>query len=312
MKKHLILITALFFSVYAFAQGQKVNFPSAATMTVEEVISLVEQQTGMSVAYNENSLDLGRKISVQAGVRTLNEVFAQILDGTGYAIKVQEKIVAIIRERSENTYSGVVRDDIAPVPGAVVMLKENRSVAQITDLDGKFSIKAKEGEVLIVTMMGYKDAEILLGQKMDNLDIILHSDVELLTESVVVGYGVQKKVNLTGAVAAVDSKQLQDRPVSSVGQALQGVVPNLNITNPSGRPGASSNFNIRGNTSPNGGTPLILVDGVETDLGRINSNDIASISVLKDASSAAIYGARGAFGVILVTTKGGDSIRLRL
>ena len=306
MKKLIILLTAVFCSSIALAQEQKVRFPSAATMTVEEIISLVEQQTGMSVAYNEAGIDVARNISVESGSRTLNEVFGQILNGTGYTIKVQGKIVAIIREGSEHTYTGVVRDDIAPIPGAVVMLKDDPNAAQITDLDGRFSIKAKEGSVLKVSIMGYKDAEVLLGHQMNNLDILLHTDIELLTESVVVGYGVQKKVNLTGAVAAVDQDQLQDRPVASVGQALQGVVPNLNITNTSGRPGESSNFNIRGNTSPNGGNPLILVDGVETDLGRINANDIASISVLKDASSAAIYGARGAFGVILVTTKSGD------
>ncbi len=123
---------------------------------------------------------------------------------------------------------------------------------------------------------------------------------------VVVGYGVQKNANLTGAVATVSQKELKDRPVSNVGRALQGVIPNLNVTLSSGQPGAGASYNIRGTTSPNGGSPLILIDGVETYPDRINSNDIESITVLKDASSAAIYGARGAFGVILITTKSGQ------
>jgi TonB-linked SusC/RagA family outer membrane protein len=206
--------------------------------------------------------------------------------------------------------AGVIKDSNGePLTGASAVVLMNGSPYGVTaDLDGKFSMTlphAPKDETIVFSFMGFRDLVLPIGAR-GWFEVVLQDDMELLAESVVVGYGVQKKVNLTGAVAAVDSKQLQDRPVASVGQALQGVVPNLNITNTSGRPGASSNFNIRGNTSPNGGTPLILVDGVETDLGRINSNDIASISVLKDASSAAIYGARGAFGVILVTTKSGD------
>ncbi|MDE5890303.1 MAG: SusC/RagA family TonB-linked outer membrane protein, partial [Bacteroidales bacterium] len=178
----------------------------------------------------------------------------------------------------------------------------------IADLDGKFSLMLpeppSESASITFSFVGFVDEIVPVGNR-SWFEIVMKDDSELLAESVVVGYGVQKKVNLTGAVSAVSEEALKDRPVASVGQALQGVVPNLNITQSSGRPGAGSNYNIRGNTSPNGGAPLILVDGVETYLERINSNDIESISVLKDASSAAIYGARGAFGVILVTTKSG-------
>ena len=125
-----------------------------------------------------------------------------------------------------------------------------------------------------------------------------------MDEVVVVGYGTQKKANLSGAVAAVDGKVLQDRPITNIGQGLQGVVPNLNITmNNGGAPGATSSFNIRGNTSLNGGSPLVLVDNVQMDANLVNPDDIESISVLKDAASASIYGARAAYGVILITTK---------
>lgn len=307
MKKLFVLLTTILLSSPAFAQEYKVRFSSGANMTVEEIISVVEQQTGLSVAYNEKSLDLGRDVSVGVGTKSLNEVFMQILDGTGYSVKVQGKIIAIVQEDAGHTYSGIVRDDIAPIPGAVVMLKDDSTVASLTDLDGKFSIDAKEGSVLKITIMGYKDAEVLLGHKVNDIDILLQSDMELLEEVVVVGYGTQKKVNLTGAVSAISSDDFKDRHVAQVGAALQGMVPNLNITQSSGSPDSGSTFNIRGNTSPNGGSPLILVDGVETYLERINSNDIESISVLKDAASAAIYGARGAFGVILVTTKSGKT-----
>ena len=306
MKKLIILLIALLCSVNGFAQEQKVRFPSAKTMTVKEIISLVEQQTGMSVAYNEKGFDLDRSISVEAGTRTLSDAFTQILDGTGMTIKVQGQIVAIIREGLEHTYTGVVRDELAPIPGAVVMLKDNPSVAQITSLDGKFSIKAREGSILKVSIMGYRDAEILLGPQMNNLDVVLLSDVELLEEVVVVGYGTTKKENLTGAVSVVSSESIGNRSRSSLGHILQGTVPGMTVTTSSGRPGESVSLNIRGWNSIAGGSPLVLVDGVIGSLDRVNPNDVESVSVLKDASSAAVYGAQAAFGVILVTTKQGS------
>lgn len=306
MKKLIILLIAILCSAYGFAQEQKVRFPSAKTMTVKEIISLVEQQTGMSVAYNEKGFDLDRSISVEAGVRTLNDVFMQILDGTGMTIKVQGKIVAIIREGSEHTYTGVVRDNLAPIPGAVVMLQDNPSGAQITDLEGKFSLKAKEGSILKVSVMGYREAEVLLGSNINNLDVVLLSDVELLEEVVVVGYGTTRKENLTGAVSVVSSESIGNRSRSSLGHILQGTVPGMTVTTSSGRPGESVSLNIRGWNSIAGGSPLVLVDGVVGSLDRVNPNDVESVSVLKDASSAAVYGAQAAFGVILVTTKQGS------
>ena len=136
--------------------------------------------------------------------------------------------------------------------------------------------------------------------------IVLKEDSEVLDEVVVVGYGTQKKVNLTGAVTMADGDVLEDRPIANVTQGLQGAIPNLNITFDGGSPNATAQINVRGTTSLNGGSALILVDGVETnDISLLNPQDIASISVLKDASSAAVYGARAAFGVVLITTKKG-------
>ncbi len=126
-----------------------------------------------------------------------------------------------------------------------------------------------------------------------------------IDEVVIVGYGKQKKVNLTGAVASVSAKQLESRPIANLGQGLQGLIPNLNINVGSGKPGQGSTFNIRGTTSINGGDPLILVDNVQMDPNLINPADVATVTVLKDAASTAIYGVRGAFGVVLITTKTG-------
>lgn len=191
-----------------------------------------------------------------------------------------------------------------PIPGASVFVK-GTTVGAITSIDGGFSLdNITTGTKVTVSFMGYADQEFSVLQSKDTYDIVLLED-NTLDAVVFVGYGTQKKANLTGAVAQVTAKELENRPVASLGQALQGMVPNLNVTVSSGKPGAGASFQIRGTGSPNGGSPLILVDGVESYPDRINANDIETISVLKDAASAAIYGAKAAFGVILITTKSG-------
>ncbi|MBT9895698.1 SusC/RagA family TonB-linked outer membrane protein [Phocaeicola massiliensis] len=201
--------------------------------------------------------------------------------------------------------NGVVTDTTGEtVIGASVVVKGTTN-GTITGLDGDFSLSGvTKGSILVVSFVGYQNTEVKWnGQP---LTIVLKEDTKVLDEVVVVGYGTQKKANLSGAVAAVDGKVLQDRPITNIGQGLQGVVPNLNITmNNGGAPGATSSFNIRGNTSLNGGSPLVLVDNVQMDANLVNPDDIESISVLKDAASASIYGARAAYGVILITTKKG-------
>jgi TonB-linked SusC/RagA family outer membrane protein len=200
--------------------------------------------------------------------------------------------------------SGVVVDAAGqPVVGAFV-LEKGTSNATMTDLDGKFSINVPVGGILEVSSIGYVTQEVSVTGNV-NISVTLETDNQLLDEVVVVGYGTQKKVNLTGAVSVIKADDLKDRSALSASKMLQGSVPGLNITNRSGRPGQSATVNIRGLNSINGGSPLILIDGVEGDLERVNPADIESISVIKDASSAAIYGAAGSFGVILVTTKVG-------
>ena len=188
------------------------------------------------------------------------------------------------------------------VIGASVVVKGTTN-GTITGLDGDFSIpNVKKGDVIVVSYVGYMNSEIIWEGK--PLKIALKEDSKTLDEVVVVGYATVKKANLTGAVSAVDDKVLADRPIVNLGQGLQGSIPNLNITT-SGQPGKGSSFNVRGETSINGGSPLVLVDGVQMDPNLINPQDVASVSVLKDAASASIYGARAAYGVILITTKSG-------
>lgn len=203
----------------------------------------------------------------------------------------------------QNTCTGIVVDKNGEtIIGASVVVKGTTN-GSITGLDGDFTISnVKKGDVIVVSYVGYVQQEIVWNGK--PLKINLKEDTKTLEEVVVVGYATVKKANLTGAVSAVDDKVLADRPIVNLGQGLQGTIPNLNITT-SGQPGRGSSFNVRGETSINGGSPLVLVDGVEMDPNLINPQDVASVSVLKDAASASIYGARAAYGVILITTKSG-------
>lgn len=204
--------------------------------------------------------------------------------------------------------SGIVEDALGPVAGASVVVKGTTN-GSVTDMNGNFTLEGvNKGAIIQISFIGYVTQEIkYTGQS--SLKVNLKEDSQALEEVVVVGYGTQKKANLTGAVAQVAGDVLENRPIANIGQGLQGVVPNLNVTIKSGAPGKGSDFNVRGTTSINGGSPLVLVDNVQMDANLVNPDDIASISVLKDAASAAIYGARAAYGVILITTKQGKKER---
>lgn len=226
-----------------------------------------------------------------------NAVAASTASGSAYEVTEQLQSQAI---------SGVVTDaNGEPVIGASVSEKGTTN-GTITDINGKFSLNVKPGAVLKVTFVGYKPHEVKATRTMK---IILTEDSELLDEVVVVGYGTQKKENLTGAVASVDvNKTLSSRPIADVGRGLQGTTPGLSVVIPSGEIGSDPTMKIRGQIgSINGGSaPLILMDNVEIpSIQMVNPDDIESISVLKDAAASSIYGAKAAFGVVLITTKKG-------
>lgn len=207
------------------------------------------------------------------------------------------------------TVSGTVLDSSQqPVIGAAVML-QGTTVGNTTDVDGKFSLDVPDGDaLLLVSCLGYVEQNVNVPANTNSVTVILQEDNLMLEETVVVGYGVQKKVNLTGSIAVVGSEDLENRINHSVTNMLQGAAAGVNVTTSSGKPGSSGSINIRGVNSINSADPLVVIDGVagdSGDLNRLNPNDVASISIVKDASAAAIYGARAAFGVILVTTKSG-------
>jgi len=195
----------------------------------------------------------------------------------------------------------------AAIPG-VAVLQPGTSNGTVTGADGSFALRIPQGEVTVeVSSLGYVTQTLQVGPSQSSLTVVLEEDDMTLEETVVVGYGTQKKVNLTGAITAVESKSLENRSAHNLTTMLQGSVPGLNISTSSGNPGSTGSLNIRGYTSITGGSPLVLIDGIEGNINRINPQDVESISVIKDASSAAVYGARAAYGVILVTTKQGKS-----
>ena len=211
-----------------------------------------------------------------------------------------------IAQNNVITGTVVAAVDNAPLPGVTVAIK-GQTRGTVTDADGHYSIAAEPAEVLVFSFIGMETQEITVGSS-QTISISMAESAQSLEEIVVVGYGTQKKANLTGAVASVDTELLESRPITDVGRGLQGSTPGLNIVIPSGEVGSDPLIKIRGQfASIQGGTsPLILLDNVEIpSIQLVNPDDIESISVLKDAASASIYGAKAAFGVILITTKKG-------
>ena len=255
------------------------------------------------------------KIPKQAGIITsILLAFSPVMSANGNPVAEPEIVVQVSQQSS--TVKGVVEDDMGPVVGATVVVKGTTN-GTVTDMDGNFSLPGvKEGSILVVSYVGYLSQEITYtGQS--SLRIQLKEDSKQLDEVVVVGSGSQKKVNLTGSVSTVDSKVLESRPVQNVSQALQGVIPGLNMSvgSSGGTLDSQLNINIRGGGTigqGSSGSPLVLIDGIEGNMNTVNPNDIENISVLKDAASSSIYGARASFGVILITTKSGKAGKTRV
>jgi len=216
----------------------------------------------------------------------------------------------VLEALGEKPVSGIVRaSDGTPLIGATVQVK-GTGIGTVTDMDGNYQLNVPDdATTLVISFMGYVTQEVeITGRSV--IDVQLMEDFAQLDEVVVIGYGTKKKVNLTGAVSTVDSEAIEDRPISNVQQALQGAVPNLVITTTKagGEPGANMDMNIRGLQSIEGNSqPYVLVDGIPMGINDINPDDVETISVLKDAAASAIYGARAAYGVILITTKKGKT-----
>ncbi len=293
---------------YAQKTRLSVDFTNTELITV---LDSIENESDFYFLYNEKLLDTKRTVSIKEENQLVSTILEKLFTGTdiNYTI-IDRKIIlapSYLNDKSqpqEKKITGKVVDKAGdPIVGANVVVTGTTQGA-ITDINGKYSINLpQDAKSLTFTFIGMQPQEISIGTKVQ-IDATLVESAIGLEEVIVVGYGTQKKVNLTAAVDQVTNKTLDNRSVPNLTQGLQGVMPNLNITLLDGKPIQAPSYNIRGTTSiGQGGSALILIDGVQGDPSMLNPNDIASVTMLKDAASASIYGARGAFGVVLITTK---------
>lgn len=305
-----LLLVCVFctFAENTHSQNARVSI-NKKNVQLETVLNEIEHQTDYLFIYN-NQVNVNKKVSLKAKNQPVSKVLEELLADSGITYSVEgnhivlgKQTMAAAPQQSSTIRGKVIDTNGAPVIGANIVEKGTTN-GTTTDVEGNFSINAKSGSTLVITFIGYVREEVKAnaGRRME---IILQEDSETLEEVVVVGYGTMKKADLTGSVATVGSEVIEDRPLTNLGAGLQGAIANLNISSSNGAPGTGSKFNIRGTTNLSGGEPLILVDGIEMDPNLINPQDVKDVTVLKDAASASIYGARAAFGVILITTKTG-------
>lgn len=312
MKLTTILILAALSTVSASSYSQMITLHKK-NISVGEVLRLIEKQTNYHFLYDRRDISRAGVINVDVGNVSVEVALDKCFKDQPLTYKIFQNTI-VIKSREYFKEETLLKDLIIKgmvtgtrgeaLPGVSIKLK-GTTIGATTDLEGRYTINVPDNNsILVFTYIGYVMQEISVNNS-NSINVSLVEDTKSLDEVVVVGYGTQKKVNLTGAVTHISSEVLESRPITNLGQGIQGIVANLNINPGSGAPGREVSFNIRGNTSINGGSPLVLVDGVAMDPNLINPQDVQSISVLKDAASASIYGARAAYGVILVTMKNG-------
>ena len=280
--------------------------------TVKNVLNYIEKNSNYVFVYNaEVQKMMPNKVRVNLDGRPALQILDEMCASTALTYKAQGNQISLTQ--TKNAQSGQpnkaqkrrIKGNVSdakgePIVGATISEKGGTG-GTITDINGDFTLELAPDNAITISYVGFKPQTL---KPTDGIHVTLDEQAKGLDEVVVIGYGTKKKANLIGAVSTVGAEELKDRPVTNLGQMLQGQVPNLNISFNTGTPGEAATLNIRGKTSiTNSGAPLVLIDGVEGSIDRINPNDIESVSVLKDAASAAIYGARAGFGVVLITTK---------
>lgn len=320
MKATILLVVVACLQVNASTIAQKITL-SGKDMPLEKVFKEIRNQSGYELFYRDDVIQKVPLVSIEVKNATIDEAMQQCLKGLPLSYEIVEKIIvikpsapslqSIIPLPPPTEVEGVITDEFGtPVANASIGVK-GTSYGVTSDANGKFHLKSTQQDItLVISSVGYQTQELKIKSNDHNIVIKLKTAETALKDVVIIGYGTQKKENLTGSIAAVSGKELESRPLVNLAQGLQGLVPNLNINMNSGRPGQEANFNIRGVTSINSGngnlgSPLVMVDGIQMDPNLINPADIESVTVLKDAASSAIYGSRGAYGVILINTKNG-------
>ncbi len=295
---------------------------SQITVTVENTplraaLKKIEQVSDYKFFYNEKLAGLDQAVTFSVSNATIAQTMQKVLAGKELTYKMESDNVVVLLHKEAvsqktKTITGTIVDSSGePVIGASIVVKGTTN-GTITDVDGNYSLSnVPENSTVSISYIGYQPLSYPASSK-ELSRVILKEDAEMLDEVIVVGYGTTKKANLSGAVDQISSKEIEHRVSGNAGQVLQGMIPNLNVSFSDGSIYSKASFDVRGVGSINGGSPLVLIDGVEGDMNYINPKDIESISVLKDASSAAIYGARAAFGVVLITTKNPNAGKIQV
>lgn len=314
-----VLLVLCIFPLASHAQNWEITL-DLKDVTLENAVTQIASQAKVSVAYSKEFVDTKQLVSISVKNASLKEALNNLLKKTNIGYSISGDKLLLFDRKIGNTKDpikkvkvrGQVTDQVTaePMVGVSILVKGGKE-GTITDIDGNYSIEVVPDQTLVFSFIGYKTKEVQVGSKTE-ISVHLAENTQMLNDVVVVGYGVQKKVNLTGAVSAVKGDELASRPITNVGSGLQGMLPGVSIVQPSGQPGNDKmSIVIRGISTLNSKTdPLILIDGIAGgDLNMLNPDDIENVSVLKDAASSAIYGARAANGVILVTTKQGSQKR---
>ena len=311
----LTLLICLFFTlqsiaIEALSQNQRLSI-NQKNIKIEEIIQLIENKTDYYFMYSAKTIDVERNVDIEATDKLIPEILNDIFKGTNVSYKINGRLIALSKNGEESTVrqqphsvSGKVVDSSgAPLPGVSVVIKGTTN-GVITDSDGKFSLtKVPEDAAIQFSFVGMKKVEEAVKGK-SVINVTLTEETIGIGEVVAVGYGIQKKVNLSGAVTSIKSDEIAKRQVGQASMALQGIAPGVTVTQRTGQPGVDEgNIRIRGIGTLNDANPLVLVDGIEMSMNSLDVASIESISVLKDASSSSIYGSRAANGVILITTK---------
>lgn len=314
MKLTSILLCLGFLQLSANGFSQEKLTVDYDNINIGKLLNILGKKSNYTFLYKNEVLP-EKKISISMSDAHLRDILDKALEGTRleYRLMANNLVVIVVagEQVANQPVKGKVTDEEGtPLIGVTVMVKGTSRGTQ-TDTKGQYEMEVPDNAVLEFTYIGYEKYELKVAGK--NFNVQLKPNSSGLNEIVVVGYGKQRKIHLSGAVDAVSGKALESRPLNNVGAGLQGLIPNFNITINDGRPTTGAKFNLRGYTSINGGDPFILVDNIPfstEEVSRLNPADVESVTVLKDAASAAIYGARGAFGVVLITTKSGKDGRL--
>jgi len=324
MRLSFIITLCCFLEVSAstYSQNTKLDI-KIKDANIKEIFEVIKNQSEFTFVYNVDDIEEIDKISCDFSGSTVEEVLDHCLEGTKMTYKVRDKVIIITpgekvkiipikpdKQPQKKTITGKVTDNEGkPIPGVSIVVK-GTTIGITSDIDGNFNLEIPDdAKFLTFSFVGLRSQEIEIAGKLQ-IDVVLEEDFYGLEEVVAVGYGTQKKVNVTGSVASISNENISNRPIPKMDEVLRGVTPNLNVSlsRNGGEPGASSNWNIRGVGSLSGSSaPLILVDGVEMNINNVDPSTVENISVLKDASASAIYGARAPFGVILITTKKGQN-----